>query len=488
MHKKNVSSWHKHLDFMIVDVICLNIAFLFAYVLRHKSWEMYLEQDYGQLAIIMSIIDILVAIVFSSFKNVLKRGYLVEFTEAFKHVCLVEGIAVFFVFTMQKGSDYSRIVFYMFPVIYLILTTIARYLWKNYLKKTVKLHKTRVLLLVTTVKQARKVMAEFESNPYEHFVLKGVVLIDAKTEDEVKALQAVMDVPITAGDAKVADFCLEECVDAAMIVLPVEYPYPKEMIEKFQKMGIVVHRAIAKKYNDSDCKQIVERIGDYTVLTTSMNYASSWELSLKRLMDIAGGLVGCVLTGFICLIFGPFIYIQSPGPIFFTQTRVGKNGRKFKIYKIRTMYMDAEERKKELMQYNKVSDGKMFKLDYDPRIIGNKELADGTVKKGLGSFLREYSLDEFPQMFNVLRGDMSLVGTRPPTVDEWEKYELHHRARLAFRPGLTGMWQVSGRSNITDFEEVVRLDTKYISEWSLGLDVKIIMKTVLAVLTKNGAV
>ena len=149
--------------------------------------------------------------------------------------------------------------------------------------------------------------------------------------------------------------------------------------------------------------------------------------------------------------------------------------------------MDAEERKKELMNQNKISDGLMFKMDFDPRIIGNKILPDGTRKTGIGEFIRKTSLDEFPQFINILLGDMSLVGTRPPTVDEWELYEPHHRARMSFRPGLTGMWQVSGRSNITDFEEVVKLDTQYISEWSLRLDVKILWKTVWSVLKSDGA-
>ena len=204
---------------------------------------------------------------------------------------------------------------------------------------------------------------------------------------------------------------------------------------------------------------------------------------LKRIMDICGGLAGCILTGIIFLFVAPAIYIKSPGPIFFSQYRVGKNGRKFKIYKFRSMYMDAEERKKELMKQNRVSDGLMFKMENDPRVIGS-EKGPG---KGIGNFIRKTSLDEFPQFFNVLKGDMSLVGTRPPTVDEWEKYELHHRARLAIKPGLTGMWQVSGRSEITDFEEVVKLDTKYISEWSFMLDIRILFKTVLIVLGQKGS-
>ena len=149
--------------------------------------------------------------------------------------------------------------------------------------------------------------------------------------------------------------------------------------------------------------------------------------------------------------------------------------------------MDAEERKKELMNQNRVKDGMMFKLDFDPRIIGNEILPDGTKRTGIGEFIRKTSLDEFPQFFNVIEGDMSIVGTRPPTLDEWEKYKYHHRARLATKPGITGMWQVSGRSEITDFEEIVRFDTQYIMNWSPALDIKILFQTIGVLFTKKGA-
>ena len=121
----------------------------------------------------------------------------------------------------------------------------------------------------------------------------------------------------------------------------------------------------------------------------------------------------------------------------------------------------------------------MFKIENDPRIIGGAN--------GIGNFIRKYSIDEFPQFWNVLKGDMSLVGTRPPTVDEWEKYDLHHRARLSIKPGITGMWQVSGRSEITDFEEVVQLDRDYITDWSIGLDIRTLFKTVWVVFDKKGS-
>ena len=223
----------------------------------------------------------------------------------------------------------------------------------------------------------------------------------------------------------------------------------------------------------------MERLGSYTVLTSCINMASWRQAFFKRAMDIAGGMLGCILTGILFLFVAPCIYIQSPGPIFFSQVRIGKNGKRFKLYKFRSMYMDAEERKKELMNQNRVQGGMMFKIENDPRIIGGAN--------GIGNFIRKYSIDEFPQFWNVLKGDMSLVGTRPPTVDEFEKYQIRHKKRLSIKPGITGLWQVSGRNDVTDFEKVVELDNEYIDNWNLGVDVKLILMTVWVVLTRRGA-
>lgn len=180
----------------------------------------------------------------------------------------------------------------------------------------------------------------------------------------------------------------------------------------------------------------------------------------------------------ITVLFFPFVAIaiklDSPGPVLFSQTRIGRNGRRFQIYKFRSMYVDAEERKKELEKQNEIQ-GLMFKMENDPRITK------------VGAFLRKTSIDELPQFYNVFKGDMSLVGTRPPTADEFEKYNQYYRRRISMTPGLTGMWQVSGRNDITDFEEVVALDTRYISEWSLSLDLKILFRTIQVVLSGDGS-
>jgi lipopolysaccharide/colanic/teichoic acid biosynthesis glycosyltransferase len=168
------------------------------------------------------------------------------------------------------------------------------------------------------------------------------------------------------------------------------------------------------------------------------------------------------------------IKIDSAGPVLFSQERIGRNGRRFTFYKFRSMYRDAEERKEELAGRNEMS-GPMFKLEDDPRITR------------VGRFLRKTSLDELPQFFNIVKGDMSLVGTRPPTADEFEKYNQRYRRRISMTPGLTGLWQTSGRSDIEDFDEVVKLDLQYIDNWSLWLDIKILLKTVAVVFSGKGA-
>jgi len=194
----------------------------------------------------------------------------------------------------------------------------------------------------------------------------------------------------------------------------------------------------------------------------------------KRMLDIIAGLMG--LLGLIVLF--PFlsaaIKATSPGPIFFRQVRVGRNGKRFIIYKFRTMYMDAEQRKKELMNQNELT-GAVFKMKDDPRITK------------LGKLMRKFSLDELPQFINVLKGEMSLVGTRPPTPDEVCQYEKWHHRRISVRPGITGLWQVSGRNKISNFDEIVRLDLTYIDSWSLWLDFKIILKTIFVIFQRDAA-
>jgi lipopolysaccharide/colanic/teichoic acid biosynthesis glycosyltransferase len=197
---------------------------------------------------------------------------------------------------------------------------------------------------------------------------------------------------------------------------------------------------------------------------------------MKRFIDVVGSLVGLVITGILFIPIAAAIRLNSPGPIFFSQIRCGWMGKRFQIWKFRSMYIDAEARKAELEKQNQVQ-GAFFKIDNDPRVTK------------IGRFLRRTSLDELPQFLNVLKGEMSLVGTRPPTPDEVERYEVPEWQRLDVKPGMTGEWQVNGRSTVRKFEDVIRLDLQYQKNWSLMYDLKLIFKTVAILFNKNsGAV
>ena len=197
-------------------------------------------------------------------------------------------------------------------------------------------------------------------------------------------------------------------------------------------------------------------------------------LAVKRVIDVLGALFGLLLTGLVFPLVAAAIRLTSKGPVLFRQTRAGVNCRPFAIYKFRTMVEGAEALKPRLAEKDETR-GPVFKIERDPRVTA------------VGRILRRTSIDEMPQFWNVLKGEMSLVGTRPPTPDEVEAYGSAHFRRLRMKPGMTGLWQTSGRGRVTDFEEIVRMDVEYIRNWSLWLDVKLILKTVPAVLLGTGA-
>lgn len=475
MYQKADKGWMKHLDFTLIDGVCLQLAYVAAFLVRHGTHWPNAGGLYCNMVFVFLFIQISVTFFGESFKNVLKRGYLKELISVVKHVCLVILIAAFYLFAVRRGEDYSRITLVLTGILYVVFSYSARIAWKRYLlTRGVGGKGKRSLLIITSRDMVEETVESILRNNYECFRIVGITLLDG---DWIG--RKVKGAEIVANKDTVAEYVCRKWVDEVFINLPGRMSLPQALVECFFDMGVTVHLNLTRTEQLKGQIQHVERLGTYTVLTSSINMASWKQAFLKRAMDITGGILGCIITSILFLVIAPCIYIQSPGPVFFSQVRIGKNGKKFKLYKFRSMYMDAEERKKELMGQNRIKDGMMFKIEDDPRIIGGP--------KGIGNFIRNYSIDEFPQFFNVLKGDMSLVGTRPPTVDEWEKYALHHRARLTIKPGITGMWQVSGRSGITDFEEVVRLDRDYITDWTIGLDIKTLVRTVAVVFEKRGA-
>ncbi|MCH5202745.1 MAG: sugar transferase [Oscillospiraceae bacterium] len=482
MYKNNNSGILKHLDFIFLDLVCVFASFFLAEFIGGYFDFRFNKSAYINISVVTILIDFVVLIFFERLKDVIKRGIYKEVAATVKHVCTVELILIFYIFIFYNNEHHSNIVLCFMGGIYFILSLFTRMCWKRVIRYKKPASKRRSLIIVTTNDMANKVVKSIQNNTYAEFRLAGIAIIDKDMMGK-----SIRGLEVIANLENVANYVCREWVDEIFIDLPQDYTFPHSLVNSFVEMGVVVHINIDSTVYKMGQQQIVERLGSYTVLTTSINFTTPTQLFIKRFIDIIGGLLGCFVTGLLYLVLAPIIYIKSPGPIFFKQVRVGKNGKKFKMYKFRSMYLDAEEKKKELMKENIMSDGMMFKAEWDDRIIGSKRLPNGTTKKGIGNIIRDWSLDEFPQFINVLKGDMSLVGTRPPTLDEWEKYELHHRARLATKPGLTGMWQVSGRSKITDFEEVVKLDTQYINQWNIGLDLKILLKTVAVVLKKEGS-
>ena len=471
MYKKENNSWLKHIDFVILDILCLQLAFILAYEIRVAKGIPYLNPLYENMAFVLVIFQLLVSFFGESFSGVLRRGFLIEMKCMIEHEICVMLLAVLYLFMSQQGVMYSRGAFTIMCTLYFFIAYAARIGWKKVIRsRKFAEGEKRSILIITTDAKAANVVKALRGDSYGTYHLAGVALLDKN-----KTGSMIQSVPVVAGADDVTAYIHKNWVDEVFFALPEHVDIPKKIMKDCNRMGVVTHVQLTA-LNELGKNQVVEEIAGYMVLSSSINIVSSWQLLVKRLMDIAGGLVGCIFTGIIYIFIAPIMKVKSPGPVFFSQVRMGKNGKPFKIYKFRSMYMDAEERKKELMEKNNIKDGLMFKMDDDPRII-----------KGIGHFIRKTSLDEFPQFWNILKGDMSLVGTRPPTMDEWDKYELHHRRRLAIKPGLTGMWQVSGRSEITDFEEVVELDTKYIEQWSIGLDIKILFKTVTVVFTGSGA-
>lgn len=481
MYRKKTKSRLKHIDFILLDMIWLQISFCIAYMLRHGGGTPYGNPTYRPLLIVAGLIDLLVIFCCDSYENVLKRGFYREFLAVLEETFLIELLLMLYMFSTQSGVEYSRITVYLAGVIYAVFSYLIRLIWKQVVKKYMVGEGKDSLLLITDERNVSDAIQHIKSN-YGEYRITGLVIADQDRTGETMS-----GIPIVASVENAAEFLCREWVDEVFVALSAGESMSAGMLDSIAETGVVIHIRLTEMFGNIGRKQVVEKIGGYTVLTTSINYASGRQLFVKRFLDIVLGFIGCVITGILFLFVAPAVYVHSPGPIFFRQERVGRNGKKFTMYKFRSMYMDAEERKKDLMAQNRVSDGMMFKLDFDPRIIGNKVLPDGTTKTGIGEFLRSTSLDEFPQFFNVLKGDMSLVGTRPPTVDEYCKYQLHHRSRLSVTPGITGMWQVSGRSNITDFEEVVKLDRQYIENWSIGLDLKIMLKTLQVVVGRIGA-
>ncbi|GGE23010.1 sugar transferase [Streptococcus himalayensis] len=414
--------------------------------------------------VILSFLHIVAFYLSSYSEKILRRGYLEEFVQTLRYSSCYAILTTFVSFMLKDNFSISRRGVLYFIAANLIGQYILNTFIKHYYRELYpRLKSSRKMLVVTILDRADATLHRLMTSPAFNGTIVAISTVDSIAYRNP-------DIPFVVKE-QLLSYATKSVVDEVLINLPSGYPI-RDYIAQFENMGIQVN-VVLNAFNFYPGEKKLREVGDFNVVTFSTNFYKPSHIFAKRLLDILGSLAGLFLCGIAYLCLASKIK-KDGGPAIFKQERVGQNGRIFDFYKFRSMYMDAEERKKELMAHNTMTGG-MFKMDDDPRITP------------IGQFIRKTSLDELPQFYNVLKGDMSLVGTRPPTKDEYEHYTPDQKRRLSFKPGITGLWQVSGRSEITDFEEVVKLDLEYIDGWTIWSDIKILLKTLKVVMMKDGA-
>ena len=455
----------------LLDIICITVSYALDYLIRFHGTESPLgNREIAQIYVPFLLICMLNNFFTNEYKHFFQRGYYYELLRVVRYNIILFLATSAYIYAFRLELEFSRLLLGYFVVINTIITYVVRIAFKSYMRRYYsKSRSSDKVMVVTSEAEAEHVMQQIEKDAAWSYEVGAMAMMDVDHIGE-----KIHGVPVVATEENVIDVARQSAVDVVLLYCPHMNNQELELlVQSFLAMGVVCHNCVERFGFEIPCNSVGKFAGMpvMTYVMTEMDYR---RMMIKRLMDIVGGSIGALIT----LLFTPFvalaIKLESKGPVFFSQVRIGKNGRRFKMYKFRSMYIDAEERKKELMAQNEVK-GLMFKMDNDPRITK------------VGQFIRKTSIDELPQFFNVLKGDMSLVGTRPPTVDEFEQYNIYYRRRLSITPGLTGMWQVSGRSDIKDFDDVVKLDLKYIDEWSLRQDVKILIQTVGVVLFGKGS-
>lgn len=457
----------------LIDIICICISIGLAFAIRYGLF-MGISRNRDSLwqLFIITFLYGTVIYVSDTTRHFFRRGYYKEIVSVIQGQIILSILWVVTLFLIHRSNELSRLVYGYFIIISVIFIFIGRVLFKLFMVKIYKVSKySNRLLVVTTMDKIDEVVKNvIEYNEWSR-ILTGIVLTNQSLVEK-----AICGIPIVADKETLIDYIVHHNVDEVFIndTSAISSKLLEKWVLELENMGIIVDVNIDIFNISSRGKKTLNRVGKYSVVTFARNIFSTRQIVAKRMLDIIGSLIGIIILGITTIVVAPLIKLESPGPVFFGQTRMGKNGRKFTFYKFRSMYQDAEQRKKELMKKNEVK-GLMFKLENDPRITK------------VGRFIRKTSIDELPQFWNVLRGDMSLVGTRPPTVDEYERYEAKHKCRLSMTPGLTGLWQISGRSDIKDFDEVVKLDMRYIDNWSILKDIKILLLTIWVVLIGKGS-
>ncbi|MBI2353621.1 MAG: sugar transferase [Deltaproteobacteria bacterium] len=454
-----------------VDAACILAALPLAHALiQHFDGRLARFLTYDWILLIILPVWLYLITKFGLYSSLRTRSF-PQLLWALIKVHLVGGIVISSAVYLVDPKGFSRLLLITYIIICLLLLSAA--------KGSIKLllghfrrrgYNIRQILIVGAGERLTNFVGIIRRHADWGLIIAGIVNFCG--EDDGEQIPGCIDLGHVDD---LIDICKRMPIDEVVFSVPPEkLAAMDDHIAALQEMGITVRMVIDLYDMPTSRKELALFHGDIPMLTFYSKAFDAEQLFLKRCLDIAGALVGLVITGVLLPFIALAIRLESRGPLFFGQKRVGESGRIFKCWKFRSMFVDAEERKQELMARNEIQ-GAMFKMRDDPRVTR------------VGRFIRKTSLDELPQFWNVLLGEMSLVGTRPPTPDEVATYENWHHKRICIKPGITGLWQVSGRSQIQDFDEVVRLDIRYIEEWSLWLDIKLLLKTVWVVFAGKGA-
>jgi len=468
---------------MVLDMLVVLLAFFVTFILRQHMHLVYRldlfpeKQIIGGLSNPLKYFNMLPLVLFAWWASLSASGLYESFRrKSFFEITwgiIKSGFFTIIVMAMTefilKLNFVSRSFIGFFFVITCLALIIERFLIVSVLRCIRKKgYNSKNILLVGTGKRAKNFIKLVHKHNEWGFRVLGLIDVDRDMLGKMISGEKVIGV---LGDiSKILD---EKVVDEVMFIVPRSW---LSMIEKSllacEARGIRTNIA-ADFFNLNIARSISTEIEGMPLLSFQTTIGAEWQLLLKRIFDVTASLTGIILSLPIFLVLIIMIKSMSRGPAIFKQTRSGLNGRKFVMYKFRTMVEDAETKRAELEKFNNMN-GPAFKMHNDPRVTR------------FGAFLRRTSLDELPQLFNVLKGEMSIIGPRPPLPSEVEKYEIWQRRRLSMKPGLTCLWQANGRNNV-DFDKWMKMDLEYTDTWSLSLDFKILLKTIPAVLFSVGA-
>jgi exopolysaccharide biosynthesis polyprenyl glycosylphosphotransferase len=461
---------------LIIDVLLINIAFLVAYWLRYdlqllRSVDPANNVPYGVYLPMVTLLTVVLLLA-----NRREHAYDVRrgrplfddiygVINAATTAIMLLVVLVFF----YRRLFYSRLIFIYAGLVIVLLLSIARVVrWIVLARLRQAGQGVDRVLIIGAGEVGRTVMRNLIAQPDLGYRVVGFIDDDpvkiAADIGPIRALGSLDNLPQTIKEHGIAQ---------VIITLPWQYHRKTVRLVAEAEQAGVRARVVPDLFQLSLGGADVEAINGIPLISIKETALTGFNLTVKRTVDLALSVLTLVVLAPVWLIIAAAIKLDSPGPVFFRQQRVGRNGKLFTVFKFRSMYEDAEARMAELRAHNE-ADGPLFKMRDDPR------------RTRVGRFIRTTSLDELPQLINVVRGEMSVVGPRPGLPSEVEQYQEWHRKRLEVQPGLTGMWQVSGRSNLT-FDEMVMLDIYYAENWSLGLDFRIMVRTVPQVIFGDGA-